>query len=388
MVPMAFVHHIVAPGQQHVAGTGRPGGRGRGGCPTPCSAGCATCGGRTRRTAATRKTTGSSTTPRSTSWRELYRGRPRRRGSTAGARRRTSPRPTSYIAHWADLTTHARAGRVRLAALPPVLPRPAGDAAPLRLATRRCAARAGMMIDCSSPTSPSTRSTGCTSGAFSRIYPEPTLERWKQREHHVRVAPVRQHAVPARPVNVVLPRAGLPAARRGADARAQRLRAARGDPPDCDRPEHAVSSTASSKRTRHRIRYSDVRERARLQDGGDAPARYAVGSVQGGLLQPIQQHTWEVLWATARPEGFNVLFTVHPYADPHELGMYFPEEPGCWWTPSSSTRRTRTTSRTSGRARRRSSRWSRSMTPSSCSTTSRPGTRYEHVSGYVSRTLQ
>ena len=53
-----------------------------------------------------------------------------------------------------------------------------------------------------------------------------------------------------------------------------------------------------------------------------------MGSIQGGILQPIQQHTWEVLWATADPhEGFNVLFTVHPYAEPRELGMYFAEEP-------------------------------------------------------------
>jgi hypothetical protein len=46
------------------------------------------------------------------------------------------------------------------------------------------------------------------------------------------------------------------------------------------------------------------------------------------LLQPIQQHTWEVIWSTNDPhEGFNVLFSVHPYASPVELGMYFPEHP-------------------------------------------------------------
>jgi len=53
-----------------------------------------------------------------------------------------------------------------------------------------------------------------------------------------------------------------------------------------------------------------------------------LGSIQGGLLQPIQQHSWELFWDTDDPhQGHNVLFTVHPYASEVELGMYFPEEP-------------------------------------------------------------
>jgi hypothetical protein len=54
---------------------------------------------------------------------------------------------------------------------------------------------------------------------------------------------------------------------------------------------------------------------------------YAIGSLQGGLLQPIQQHTWDVTWAIDDVrKGLNTLFTVHPYSSGYELGMYFPEE--------------------------------------------------------------
>jgi hypothetical protein len=81
------------------------------------------------------------------------------------------------------------------------------------------------------------------------------------------------------------------------------------------------------KRTRHRIRYSDVRN-APVYKYLSMRQEYAVGSTQGGVFEPVQQHTWEVLWATKDPlEGFNVLFTIHPYVGGRELGMYFPEEP-------------------------------------------------------------
>lgn len=80
------------------------------------------------------------------------------------------------------------------------------------------------------------------------------------------------------------------------------------------------------KRTRHRIRHSDVRN-APVYKYTYMRKEYAIGSLQGGLLQPIQQHTWDVTWATDDPrEGFNTLFTVHPYSSGYELSMYFPEE--------------------------------------------------------------
>lgn len=51
---------------------------------------------------------------------------------------------------------------------------------------------------------------------------------------------------------------------------------------------------------------------------------YALGSLQGGILQPIQQHTWDVTFASDKPN--NTIFTLHPYYSGKELAMFFPEE--------------------------------------------------------------
>jgi hypothetical protein len=51
---------------------------------------------------------------------------------------------------------------------------------------------------------------------------------------------------------------------------------------------------------------------------------YSLGSIQGGILQPIQQHTWDVTWVSPKPH--NTLFSIHPYYSGYELGMFFPEE--------------------------------------------------------------
>lgn len=51
----------------------------------------------------------------------------------------------------------------------------------------------------------------------------------------------------------------------------------------------------------------------------------AIGSMQGGLQSPIQQHTWDVTFAANRPN--NTIFGLNPYSSAQELGMFFPEEP-------------------------------------------------------------
>jgi hypothetical protein len=51
---------------------------------------------------------------------------------------------------------------------------------------------------------------------------------------------------------------------------------------------------------------------------------YGIGSLQGGLLQPIQQHTWSVRFTSGRP--YTTIFGLHPYWSSYELGMFFPEE--------------------------------------------------------------
>ncbi len=51
---------------------------------------------------------------------------------------------------------------------------------------------------------------------------------------------------------------------------------------------------------------------------------YGIGSLQGGILQPIQQHTWSVRYLYGRP--YTTIFGLHPYWSSWELGMFFPEE--------------------------------------------------------------
>ena len=53
-------------------------------------------------------------------------------------------------------------------------------------------------------------------------------------------------------------------------------------------------------------------------------ADYGLGALQGGILQPIQQHTWGVRFVDCRPTS--TIFGLHPYWSAYELGMFFPEE--------------------------------------------------------------
>jgi hypothetical protein len=81
------------------------------------------------------------------------------------------------------------------------------------------------------------------------------------------------------------------------------------------------------KRTRHRWRNSDVRNAPVYKTAYVTPD-YALGSDQGGLLQPIQQHSWDLTWAVADPRGVhNTIFSVQPYYGADELMMYFTEMP-------------------------------------------------------------
>jgi hypothetical protein len=81
------------------------------------------------------------------------------------------------------------------------------------------------------------------------------------------------------------------------------------------------------KRTRHRWRNSDVRN-APVYKTTYITKDYAVGSDQGGLLQPIQQHSWDVTWAVPDPRGVhNTIFSNQPHFSAHELMMYFTEKP-------------------------------------------------------------
>ncbi len=77
------------------------------------------------------------------------------------------------------------------------------------------------------------------------------------------------------------------------------------------------------KRTRNRWRFNDQRNGNVFKTTYMCPD-YAVGSDQGGALQPIQQHSWDVTWRLDDPRGKqNTLFAMHPYSSLHELQTYF-----------------------------------------------------------------
>ena len=53
---------------------------------------------------------------------------------------------------------------------------------------------------------------------------------------------------------------------------------------------------------------------------------FSLGSCQGGILQPIQQHTWDASWRDGLGRA-RTLFTLHPYTGAFELATFFPEGP-------------------------------------------------------------
>jgi hypothetical protein len=77
------------------------------------------------------------------------------------------------------------------------------------------------------------------------------------------------------------------------------------------------------KRTRNRWRFFDDLH-GPVYKTTYVTREYAVGSDQGGTLQPIQEHSWDVTWSTPDPRGIhNTFFTLHPYSSLHELQTYF-----------------------------------------------------------------
>jgi hypothetical protein len=81
------------------------------------------------------------------------------------------------------------------------------------------------------------------------------------------------------------------------------------------------------KRTRHRWRNFDVRN-ALVYKTTYVTKDYALGSDQGGMLQPIQHHSWDVTWSVPDPRGIqNTLFSLNPYYSSEELQTFFTEFP-------------------------------------------------------------
>lgn len=77
------------------------------------------------------------------------------------------------------------------------------------------------------------------------------------------------------------------------------------------------------KRTRNRWRFHDDRH-GPVYKTTYMRKEYAVSSDQGGILQPIQQHSWDVTWSVPDPRGVqNTLFALNPHSSLHELQTYF-----------------------------------------------------------------
>jgi len=77
------------------------------------------------------------------------------------------------------------------------------------------------------------------------------------------------------------------------------------------------------KRTRNRWRFFDELH-GPVYKTTYVRREYAVGSDQGGTLQPIQEHSWDVTWNIPDARGVqNTFFTVHPYSSLRELQTYF-----------------------------------------------------------------
>lgn len=81
------------------------------------------------------------------------------------------------------------------------------------------------------------------------------------------------------------------------------------------------------KRTRNRWRFHDELH-GPVYKTTYMTKDYAVSSDQGGVLQPVQQHSWDVTWRLDHPEGrHNTLFSLHPYSGMTELEAYFTFSP-------------------------------------------------------------
>ena len=172
--------------------------------------------------------------------------------------------------------------------------------------------RAQMMLDYLLADFAAESLNGMYVGAFSRIYPDEVVNRWTSNSTAYAWLLFGNTPFRARGGSLILALSGY-------------------QPPAVLYPigtdRAAPYVHRERKRTRRRIRYSDQRM-APVYKYTFMAEDYAVGSIQGGLLQPIQQHTWEVFWEAEDPKrGYNMLFTLHPYASPKELAMYFPEEP-------------------------------------------------------------
>jgi hypothetical protein len=171
--------------------------------------------------------------------------------------------------------------------------------------------RASMMIEYLTADYAAETLDGVYVGAHSRVYDREVLEKW---------------AVPSSDFGWVLFGLGHPldppsnAVLFYVLASAQR-------PPEILRH---IAGDRSEPYTHHELKRT--RNRWRFFDDLHGPVykttyirrEYAVSSDQGGTLQPIQEHSWDIAWSAPDPRGVqNTFFTLNPHSSLHELETYF-----------------------------------------------------------------
>lgn len=148
-------------------------------------------------------------------------------------------------------------------------------------------------------------------GAHSRVYDREVLEKW---------------AVPSSDFGWVLFGLGLPL-EPPSNAILFYVLASAYQPPEILQHIAADRSRPYThyelKRTRNRWRFFDELHGA-VYKTTYMRREYAVSSDQGGTLQPIQEHSWDVTWSVPDPRGVqNTLFALNPHSSLHELETYF-----------------------------------------------------------------
>jgi hypothetical protein len=171
--------------------------------------------------------------------------------------------------------------------------------------------RATMMLDYLIADFAAESLDGVYVGAHSRVYDRPVIEKWNNVSSDFAWVLFGQGYTAETPANYLL----------------YYVLASAYEPPEIIRRIATSRDTPYThyerKRTRNRWRFFDEIH-GPVYKTTYMRREYAVGSDQGGTLQPIQEHSWDVTWNVPDPRGVhNTLFTLHPYSSLRELQTYF-----------------------------------------------------------------
>ena len=171
--------------------------------------------------------------------------------------------------------------------------------------------RAGMMIEYLTADYAAETLDGVYVGAHSRVYDREVLEKW---------------AVPSSDFGWVLFGLGHPLTPPSNAILFYVLASAQQAPEILQHiaTDRSVPYTHYElKRTRNRWRFFDDLH-GPVYKTTYVRREYAVSSDQGGTLQPIQEHSWDVTWSVPDARGVqNTFFTLNPHSSLHELETYF-----------------------------------------------------------------